>query len=133
MVEGNWWALPVQMFPSHSTKYLSNMIVDQFLFERGLQIPLNQSSYTCRVRIHQLKAKMLLTMERSAIGVTLKNSDNAYLDAGQSVFVARAVGRGIIVRYCYVSLIYENLISSFIRFKTFEESRVKVTRKTLVK
>lgn len=42
VVEVACWALPGAIFPLHITHFVSNILVDPSLFEKGREIPLNQ-------------------------------------------------------------------------------------------
>lgn len=113
--------------------FVSNLYCDPSLFERARQIPLTQWSPIWRARFHGLKAEMLLAVECSAIGVTLKKSSIQHPNAGRGVFAARPIGKGTVVGYYYGSLVYEDLSAAGSRLKTYGENIMKVTKATFSK
>lgn len=94
----------LQMLPSQITPFLSNMFMDQSLFEKNDQVSLNKWSSTWTGRLHQLKVRMLLAVQRSSIGVALKKSGNLRPDAGQVMFEVQPLGKGSLVKYYYAGL-----------------------------
>lgn len=63
---------PVHIFSFHTMQFLSNIFVDTFSFEKGRQISFNQIMSTWWARSHNLKVKVLFSVDFGAIVVALK-------------------------------------------------------------
>lgn len=124
---------PVQIFPSHSMPFLLNTFLDPSTLEKGRQSFLNQWSSTWWARLYRPKVKMLLSVQCSVIGMTLKKADTAHSDAGREICAAWLVGNGSIVGYHYGSFVYRGQNCNGSGFKRYRQSIVKSVRETFLR
>lgn len=71
--------------------------------------------------------EMLLALNTSAQGLTVKKSTIPHLRSGLGVFACRAIGKEEMVGHYYGSLVYSDLIKDRHKTKTYGEGMLQVT------
>lgn len=94
----------------NSINFLGNLYTDATLFEKCRHIDLSRLFEKGHGRLYSMDVKMLLVLDTSAHGITVKKSTIPNPYAGLDLFTSQPSVKRKVSGYYYVSLVYTTLM-----------------------